>query len=125
MDMAAKRRDDGENVDAKSKLSRLLETEVELEAMLQEARQEAKRLVELAESAAEDRVQQFELKLEAEEARVRDRIARERDQAVASIREEAGRETDQLEELDDATVNELASYVLDLLLGRPGSRGSD
>lgn len=125
MDMAAKRRDDGESADAKSKLSRLLETEVELEAMLKEAKQEAKRLVELAESAAEDRVQQFELKLKAEEAIVRDRIARERDQAIASIREEARRETDQLDELDDATVNELASYVLDLLLGRPGSRGSD
>ena len=121
--MAAKRRDEG--ADAKSKLSRLLETEVELEAMLKEARQEAKRLVELAESAAEDRVQQFELKLKAEEAIVRDRIARERDQAIASIREEARRETDQLGALDDATVNELASYVLDLLLGRPGSRGSD
>ncbi len=123
--MAAKRRDDGEGADAKSKLSRLLETEVELEAMLTEARQEAKRLVELAESAADDRVQNFELQLEAEESLVRDRIARERDQAVASIREESGRETDQLEELDDATVNELASYVLDLLLGRPGSRGSN
>jgi cell division septum initiation protein DivIVA len=123
--MAAKRRDEGEGADAKSKLSRLLETEVELEAMLKEARQEAKRLVELAESAAEDRVQKFELRLEAEEAIVRDRIARERDQAIASIREEARRETDQLDALDDATVNELASYVLDLLLGRPGSRGSD
>ncbi len=123
--MAAKRKDDGENADAKSKLSRLLETEVELEAMLKEARDEAKRLVELAESAAEDHVRQFELQLEAEEAIVRDRIARKRDQAIASIREEARRETDQLDALDDATVNDLASYVLDLLLGRPGSRGSD
>jgi F0F1-type ATP synthase membrane subunit b/b' len=125
--MAAKRSDDSERTgaDAQSKLSRLLETEVELEAMLKEARQEAKRLVELADSAAENRVQQFELQLEAEEATVRARIARERDQAIDSIRKEARRETDQLDEVDDATVNELASYVLDLLLGRPGSRGSD
>jgi len=125
--MAAKRRDDGEraDTDAQSKLSRLLETEVELEAMLKEAKQEAKRLVELSESAAKDRVQKFELQLQAEEAIVRDRIAGERDQAIDSIREEARRETDQLDELDDAKVNELASYVLDLLLGRPGSRGSD
>ena len=125
--MAAKRSDDSERAgaDAQSKLSRLLETEVELEAMLKEAKQEAKRLVDLAESAAEDHVRKFELQLETEEARVRDRIARERDQAIDSIREEARRETDQLDELDDATVDELASYVLDLLLGRPGSRGSD
>ncbi|NNE19497.1 MAG: hypothetical protein HKN10_13560 [Myxococcales bacterium] len=121
--MAAKLK--GEGAEAKSKLSRLLETEVELESMLEEARQEAKRLVELAEAAAEDRVQEFELQLEAEETLVRDRIARERDQAIAAIREEARRETDQLDQIDDATVSELASYVLDLLLGRPGSRGSD
>ncbi|MGB3052688.1 MAG: hypothetical protein WBB42_16930 [Polyangiales bacterium] len=124
--MAAKRRDDGErtDADAKSKLSRLLETEVELEAMLKEARQEAKQLVQLAESAAEDRVQQFELQLEAEEAVVRERIARERDQAIDSIREEARQETDQLDELDDTTVHELSLHVVDLLLGRPGSGGS-
>ena len=124
--MAAKRRDGGkpEDADATSKLSRLLETEVELEAMLQDAKREAKRLVELAESAAEDRVQQFELQLEAEEATVRDRIARQRDQAIDSIREEARQETARLDELDEATVNELASYVVDLLLGGPSSRGS-
>lgn len=123
--MAAKRSDESAGADAQSKLSRLLETEVELEAMLKEARQEAKRLVELAESAADGRVRKFESQLEAEEARVRDRIARERDQAIASIREEARQETAQLDETDDTTVNELASYVLDLLLGRPGSRGSE
>lgn len=121
--MAAKRKD--ERADAKSKLSRLLETEVELEAMLKEAKQEAKRLVELAESAADDQVRKFELQLEAEESILRDRIARERDQAIASVREEARRETDQLDAIDDATVDELASHVLDLLLGQPRSRGSD
>jgi vacuolar-type H+-ATPase subunit H len=123
--MAVKRRDQGEGTDAKSKLSRLLETEVELDAMLKEAKHEARRIVALAESAADDRVRKFELQLEAEEARVRDRIARERDQAIDSIREHARREIDQLEEIDDDTVNELASYVLDLLLGRPETRGLD
>jgi vacuolar-type H+-ATPase subunit H len=124
--MAAKRKDDGERAgaDAKSKLSRLLETEVELEAMLNEARQEAKRLVELAESAADESVRQFELQLEAEETIVRNRIARERDQAIDSIREGARRETETLDELDDATVNQLAEYVVDLLLGPTGLRGS-
>lgn len=123
--MAARRKGGGERKDAEatSKLSRLLETEVELEAMLEEARREAKRLVKSAESAAQDRVQQFELQLEAQEALVRDRIARERDSAIGSIREEARQETEQLDEIDDTAVDALASYVLDLLLGRPGSRG--
>ena len=92
--------------------------------MLNEARQEAKRLVELAESAADESVRQFELQLEAEETIVRNRIARERDQAIDSIREGARRETETLDELDDATVNQLAEYVVDLLLGPTGLRGS-
>ena len=124
--MAAKRSDDGErsDADAKSKLSRLLETEVELEAMLKETRREAKQLVELAEASAENLVQRFDSQLEAEEAAVRDRIARERDKTIDSIREEARQETERLDGLDDATVKVLAMHVVDLLLGRPDSGGS-
>lgn len=124
--MAAKRRggDEADDADATSKLSRLLRTEVELEAMLEEARREAKRFVELAEAEAQDRVQQFELQVRAHEAAVRDRIARERDTAIQSIREEARNETQQLDEVDDTTIEALASYVLGLLLGDPGSRGT-
>lgn len=124
--MAAKRRDGDEpqDADATSKLSRLLKTEVELEAMLEEARLEAKRLVELAESDAQDRAQQFEFQVQAHEAAVRDRIVRERDAAILSIREEARDETKRLDEIDDATVEVLASYVLGLLLGDSGSPGA-
>lgn len=126
MVMAAKRSDDGEraDADAKSKLSRLLETEVELEAMLKETRREAKQLVQLAEASAENLVQRFDSQLEAEEATVRDRIARERDKTIDSIREEARQETERLDGLDDATVKVLAMHVVDLLLGRPDSGGS-
>ena len=124
--MAAKRSDDGEraDADAKSKLSRLLETEVELEAMLKETRREAKQLVQLAEAGAENLVQRFDSQLEAEEATVRDRIARERDKTIDSIQEEARQETERLDGLDDATVKVLAMHVVDLLLGRPDSGGS-
>jgi len=124
--MAAKRSDDGEraDADAKSKLSRLLETEVELEAMLKETRREAKQLVQLAEASAENLVQRFDSQLEAEEAAVRDRIARERDKTIDAIREEARQETERLDGLDDATVKVLAMHVVDLLLGRPDSGGS-
>lgn len=126
MVMAAKRSDDGEraDADAKSKLSRLLETEVELEAMLKETRREAKQLVQLAEASAENLVQRFDSQLEAEEAAVRDRISRERDKTIDSIREEARQETERLDGLDDATVKVLAMHVVDLLLGRPDSGGS-
>lgn len=122
--MAPKRRDGGEPKDATSKLSRLLQTEVELEAMLGEARREAQRLVELAESAAQDRAQQFELQVQAQEAAVRDRIERERDATIRSIREEARQESRQLDEIDDATLDALVAHVLDLLLERRGSRGA-
>ena len=126
MVMAAKRSDDGEraDADAKSKLSRLLETEVELEAMLKETRREAKQLVQLAEASAENLVQRFDSQLEAEEAAVRDRISRERDKTIDSIREEARQETERLDGLDDATVKVLAMHVVELLLGRPDSGGS-
>ena len=124
--MAAKRSDDGEraDADAKSKLSRLLETEVELEAMLKETRREAKQLVQLAEASAENLVQRFDSQLEAEEATVRDRIARERDKTIASIREDARQETERRDGLDDDTVKVLAMLVVDLRLGRPDSGGS-
>lgn len=124
--MAAKRSDDGErgDADAKSKLSRLLETEVELEAMLKETRREATQLVQLAEAGAENLVQRFDSQLKAEEAAVRDRISRERDKTIESIREEARQETERLDGLDDATVKVLAMHVIDLLLGRPDSGGS-
>ena len=56
--MATKRKDDSQQgaSEATTKLSRLLETEIELEAMLKDARQEAKELVEAAKVAADDRV---------------------------------------------------------------------
>ncbi len=122
--MRRKNDSEHEDSDAKSKLSRLLETEVELEAMLKETRREAERLVKSAQAAAEDRVQRFESELEGEDGRLRERIARERDQAIDSIREEARQETERLDGLDDATVDELARHVVDLLLGRPESGGS-
>lgn len=121
-----KRKNDSEreDSDAQSKLSRLLETEVQLEAMLKETRREAERLVKSAQAAAEGRVQRFESELEGEDDKLRDRIARERDQTIDSIREEARQETERLDGLDDATVNQLARYVVELLLGRTESGGS-
>lgn len=124
--MAAKRKDDSsrEVAEAKTKLNRLLQTEDELEAMLKDVKREAKELVEAAQAAADDRFRGFESQLEEEDGQLRERIARDRDRTIDSIREEARQETERLDELDDASVTDLARYVVDLLMGRPGSWGS-
>jgi vacuolar-type H+-ATPase subunit H len=124
--MAAKKKDDSkhETSEATTKLSRLLETEIELEAMLRNAKEEAKGIVEAAQVAADARVKEFESQLEGEEAELRERIARDRDQMIKSIQNDAEQEAKRLDELDDAKVTELASHVIDLLVGQSDSRGS-
>ncbi|MBW2375235.1 MAG: hypothetical protein JRF55_04465 [Deltaproteobacteria bacterium] len=123
--MATKRKDDSQQdtSEATSKLSRLLETEIELEAMLKDTRQKAKELVEAATVAADDRVKQFELQLEGEDGELRERVALERAHSITSIRERSRLETKRLDELDDAKLTELAHHVVDLLVGRPDSGG--
>ena len=123
--MAAKRKDKSrdDSSEATTKLSHLLETEIELEAMLKATRQEAKQLVEAAKLAADDRVRQFEVELKREDDELRERIARERDRAIDSIQEQSRQETKRLDELGDAKITELARHVIDLLVGRPDSRG--
>jgi hypothetical protein len=123
--MATKRKDDSQQdtSEATSKLSRLLETEIELEAMLKDTRQKAKELVEAATVAADDRVKQFELQLEGEDGELRERVALERAHSITSIRARSRLETKRLDELDDAKLTELAHHVVDLLVGRPGSGG--
>jgi F0F1-type ATP synthase membrane subunit b/b' len=123
--MAGKKKDRSaqEPSEATTKLSRLLETEIELEAMLKGARQEAKELVEAAQVAADDRVKQFEAQLESEHSVLQERVARERDHTISSIQEKSRQETTQLDDLDDAKITELAHHVIDLLVGRPDSRG--
>jgi len=123
--MAAKRKDDSrqETSEATTKLSRLLETEIELEAMLKSARQEAKELVEAAQVAVDRRVQQFESQLEGEDGELRQRVGRERDETIASVQERSRREAQRLNELDDAKLTQLAGHVIDLLVGLPDSRG--
>jgi len=123
--MAAKKKDDSEHEtsEATTKLSRLLETEIELEAMLKSAKEEAKGIVEAAQVAANARVKEFESQLEGEEAELRERIARDRDQKVSSIQNDARQETKRLDELGDAKVTELAHHIVSLLVGQSDSRG--
>ena len=123
--MAAKRKDKSrdDSSEATTKLSHLLETEIELEAMLKATRQEAKQLVEAAKLAADDRVRQFEVELKREDDELRERVAREGNRAIDSIQEQSRQETKRLDDLDDAKITELARHVIDLLVGRTDSRG--
>ncbi len=105
------------------KLSRLLETESELDAMLERTRGEAAELVSSARADAEERIRRFEAELEAEERALRDRVAREGDEAITAIRAEAERNVKRLEGLDEEAIGELAHYVVRRLVdGVSGGR---
>ncbi len=100
------------------KLGRLLQTEVELEAMLDEARQQAKQIVETAQQEADAQIHAFEAHLESEHQQLRERIEQERDQTIASIRHEAELETRRLADLNDDRLRRIAQDVVDVLLTR-------
>jgi vacuolar-type H+-ATPase subunit H len=111
------------SADAQTKLRRLLETERELEAILKETRREAEVLVESARAAADERVRMFETQLASEDEELRERVARDRDETIDSIREQAREETERLDGLDPARLDALSRYVVDLLIGAPDSGG--
>jgi vacuolar-type H+-ATPase subunit H len=118
-----KSKSEGASADAQTKLRRLLETERELEAILKETRREAEVLVESARAAADERVRMFETQLASEDEELRERVARDRDETIDSIREQAREETERLDGLDPARLDALSRYVVDLLIGGPDSGG--
>lgn len=100
------------------KLGRLLQTETDLEAMLDEARQQAKKIVDTARQEADAQIHAFEARLDNERQQLHERIEQERDQTIASIRDEAELETRRLAALDDNQLRRIAQDVVDLLLTR-------
>ena len=110
-------------LDAKGKLSRLLETESELDELLEAAKREAASLLREAKKEAQSRVDHLEAELDAENDTVRAHVERERDETIASIREGAAKEIAALDELDDAKAAELAKHAIQLLIGEPESGG--
>lgn len=100
------------------KLGRLLQTEATLEAMLDETKQQAQEIVDTARRVADAQVRRFESHLENEHRQLRERIERERDQTIASIRHEAELETRRLAELNDERLLQLAQHVVAVLLKR-------
>ncbi len=104
--------------EAVGKLGGLLQTEATLEAMLDEAKQQARKIVDTAREEAAAQLRRFESHLENEHRQLRERIERERDETIASIRQQAELETRRLADLDDDRIHGLAHHVLDLLLKR-------
>jgi vacuolar-type H+-ATPase subunit H len=123
--MATDRRADDTraSADAHGRLVRLLETERELDAMLEETRRKAAELIEAARTEAKKSLERFEAGLEAENNSLGERIARERDRTIDSIRREAERETTRLNDLDNATIKALARFVVELVVGEFESGG--
>ena len=119
MDMARRRKTDEALAGSEvvEKLGRLLRTETMLEAMLDETRQEALKVVEAARKEAEVRVRRFEANLESEHRELRERIEQEVEEAIRAIKSEADAETARLEQTDDQSVDRLARHVVDLLIG--------
>lgn len=104
------------------KLSRLLETETELDDMLERTRQEAAQLTARARAEAEERVRRFEIELDTEDRALRGQVAFERDETIATVRAEARRVVERLDSLDEESVAELAQYVVGRLVGASGGR---
>jgi len=117
--MAANRKevDELDPSTAQGKLSRLLETETELDRLLQEAKRRAAEIVDLSRAEAEDRIRRFEMELDSANLALRDRLLREQEEAITTIRAEAESAVNKLEALDDQRIDELARYVLGRVAG--------
>jgi len=123
--MAANRKEvaDLDPAAARGRLNRLLETETELDEMLRETRRTAAELIASARAGADDRIRKLEAELHDADLELRARIDRERDEAIAKIRAEGQRERDGLDELEDPLIDELATYVVERVVGQgPGGR---
>jgi F0F1-type ATP synthase membrane subunit b/b' len=116
--MAARRKPKNELDEAttRSKLSRLLETESEIDAMLSDARREAAELVEQARAQATKRVRALEGELDASRAALAEQVAKERDAAIAEVRAGAQHAVRALDELDERAIEDLSRYVVDRVL---------
>jgi vacuolar-type H+-ATPase subunit H len=102
--------------ETKGKLAQLLETESELDAMLQATRQEAELRVAAAREAAELRVHELEMELDAADRDLRGRVTADRDEAIAAIRADARRQVRELEQVEGERLDKLARFVLSCML---------
>lgn len=99
------------------RLKQLLETEAELDALLASAKQRAQQLVDDARVEAEERVRRHEEELQSLEGELRTKLHAQREREIESIRSEAAREAEALDETSDERLDELARYVVSRLIG--------
>ncbi len=103
--------------DPAGKLGELLETEAELDAMMDRVRRDSDQLIAQARESADRRRIRSKEELEAETQALQLRIAKERDRMIAEIYREAKRETEALNGLDEGQVDALARLVVSRLIG--------
>lgn len=109
--------------EAKTKLSRLLDTENELETMLKETRREAEELVEAARRNADERLRAFDAELETGDGEVHRRILRERDESIQTIQAHAREIEERLDGLGERRIDELAEHLISLIVGQADRGG--
>lgn len=98
-------------------LKRLLETEAELDALLNATARRAAELVDAARAEAEERVRKHERDLKDEESALRSRLEAECEESIRSIAAEAAREVERLDGLSDDALAELARHIVEKLVG--------
>lgn len=107
------------DIETIGRLDRLLRTETELEAMIEQAKREAEDILAAAKTNAAEDVRHYEAQLEQERRNLRLRIDREADDTIRKIRSGAQEECARLEQLDGETIDRLARRVVDHLIARP------
>jgi NADH dehydrogenase/NADH:ubiquinone oxidoreductase subunit G len=101
-------------------LALLVETEDRLEAMLAERREEAARLVAVAERESADRLGRLEAALMEEEERIRAAAEERASEETAADAREGERRARRYREVPDARVDALAAWVADRVIDPSG-----
>lgn len=102
-------------------LKRLLETEAELDELLDATKRRAGELVEAARVEAEARARSHERELEKEQGELKARLEVECESSIRDVADRAAEEVQRLDTLSDQAVVRLAEHVLEKLVG--GSSG--
>lgn len=112
--------DDARSERGPDKLGRLLEAERRLDAMLEERRREAERIVEEARDEAGGRRARHEAELRDDAERTRIEIEAGADRAVSEVRERLAEVARRYRAVDEATIEALADEVVRRLVAPPG-----
>jgi vacuolar-type H+-ATPase subunit H len=102
-------------------LKRLLETEAELDELLDATKRRAAELVEAARVEAQSRARRHERELEKEQGDLKARLEAECETSIRDVADRAAEEVKRLDALSDQAIVELAEHVLEKLVG--GSSG--